>query len=161
MLCQVYNCLYVGQSKTLKLRIDEHLQQGIKIFDAVSFIRCTADRLTKIEGHYIRQMVPRYNDCAIARKARERDAWRASKARSSGCAFSMPFRPGEEIKTIDAAECVIADRDLGEFFSVTDATAKEWADAGELPDRTIIGLLHFMASNSRKVSAAIEQFESL
>lgn len=65
--------VYVGQSTTLRWRIDQHIQDGVKIFDAVGFIPCCVSRLTEIESHYIRTTVPRYNQCAIAKGAREVD----------------------------------------------------------------------------------------
>lgn len=63
--------VYVGQSTTLRWWIETHLTEATKTFDAVAYIRCTSDRLTAIEAHYIRRLVPKYNACSIARKARD------------------------------------------------------------------------------------------
>ena len=58
--------VYVGQSKTLRWRIEQHLSEGVKTFDAVSFARCCVSRLLEVEGEYIRKLSPRYNNCQIA-----------------------------------------------------------------------------------------------
>lgn len=67
--------VYVGQSTTLRWRIEAHLQEGVKIFDEVSFIPCCVSRLLEIESHYIRKWTPRYNQCALAKSVREVDGW--------------------------------------------------------------------------------------
>lgn len=72
--------VYVGQSKTLKWRIETHLTEGKKVFDSVSFVRCTIDRLFEIETFYIRRIVPKYNDCGVAKSVRAREPWRFRKS---------------------------------------------------------------------------------
>lgn len=67
--------VYVGQSTTLRWRIETHLSEGAKTFDAVSFIPCCVSRLREIEGHYIRELAPTYNQCGIANRAREEDSF--------------------------------------------------------------------------------------
>lgn len=68
--------VYVGQSRTLKWRIDCHMAEAVKEFDAVAFIRCTIDQLLSIEGQYIRKLAPRYNACLLANGVRSRKPWR-------------------------------------------------------------------------------------
>lgn len=68
--------VYVGQSRTLRWRIDAHMAEGKKVFDAVSFIPCTIDRLLEIEGHFIRRIAPKYNNCGAANATRKREYWR-------------------------------------------------------------------------------------
>ena len=68
--------VYVGQSKTLKWRIETHLTEGKKVFDSVSFIPCTIDRLMEIEGHFIQKFAPKYNHCAVANSVRDNAPWR-------------------------------------------------------------------------------------
>lgn len=75
--------VYVGQSKTLQLRIDAHITEAKKVFDSVSFIRCTIDHLLKIEGHFIRRIAPKYNDCLAAKATRAREYWRFPKLTES------------------------------------------------------------------------------
>ncbi|MBY8335191.1 GIY-YIG nuclease family protein [Qipengyuania pacifica] len=72
--------VYIGQSKTLKWRIETHLTEGKKVFDSVSFIRCTIDRLMEIEGHFIQKFAPKYNDCAVANAVRDNAPWRLRSA---------------------------------------------------------------------------------
>ena len=67
--------VYVGQSKTLQWRIEQHLTEGVKEFDGVSFVACCVSRLLDVEGRYIRELTPRYNNCAIATKARREAAY--------------------------------------------------------------------------------------
>lgn len=145
--------VYVGQSKTLKYRIDQHIQDGTKIFDSVAFIRCCVSQLSEIESYYIRAHAPKYNSCAIATKAKERRKWERDK--------QPVYVPGQEIKFVDAAECIIPASELGEFLMVTDRDANEWREAGEITDRSIIGLIHFVARNSRKVAKAQDYFEQI
>lgn len=71
--------VYVGQSKTLKWRIDTHIAEGVKVFDEIAYIRCTIDRLLAIEAHYIRKWAPKYNGCGVARVSRERKTWKRQR----------------------------------------------------------------------------------
>ena len=71
--------VYVGQSKTLRWRIESHLASAVKAFDAVAYLRCTTDRLMEIESHYIGKLVPKYNDCRIARAIRHHTPWKLPK----------------------------------------------------------------------------------
>jgi hypothetical protein len=67
--------VYVGQTRTLKVRIGDHLAAGAKVFDQVAFIKCSAVRLGAIEGHYIRKLMPQYNACGLAKSLRARGHW--------------------------------------------------------------------------------------
>jgi hypothetical protein len=153
--------VYVGQSRTLKFRIDQHLEEGAKEFDAVAFIRCTIDRLTEIEGYYIRHFVPKYNDCAIAKKSRQRESWKAMENRRR-CPWSAPQEFNGEIKTVDAATVIVPPETMGDFLQVRDGDVDEWRADGLLPgDMSIVDMLYFVAGNSRKVRQAQERFEQI
>jgi hypothetical protein len=71
--------VYVGQTRTLKFRVDNHFSTAAKVFDSIAFIRCTIDQLLRIESHYIRKFAPKYNACAIAQSVRENTPWRVTK----------------------------------------------------------------------------------
>ena len=62
--------VYVGQARSLRQRIGQHIGEGRKAFDAVSVIACDVDRLDALERRYIRQLLPRYNQCAVAKEAK-------------------------------------------------------------------------------------------
>lgn len=156
--------VYVGQSRTLKLRIDEHIVEGVKTFDAIAFIRCTVDRLTEIESYYIRALAPKYNKCGIAAKARERASWKLPENRKGYRRAKFegpPYKPGDKIELIAAEECVIDMRDVGEFLQVSDRDVAKWEKDGLLADNSLLGLLTFVAKNSRSVGAAQDRFEQL
>ena len=166
-LCYRGEVVYVGQSRALMLRIDQHLEEGVKLFDAVAFVRCPFNLLTKIEGYYIRQMVPKYNACSLAKKVRERESWSAVKDRRSLRKTIQYVAPAgidltEEIKFVDAAECIVPPNEMGDFLQVSDRDVAEWQASGELSgDMSIIDMFHFMMSNSGKVRRAQETFEQL
>jgi hypothetical protein len=50
------------------------LREGVKTFDAVSFAPCCVSRLFEVEGHYIRKLVPTYNQCTVAKSVRFEDS---------------------------------------------------------------------------------------
>ena len=60
--------VYVGQAVDIRRRICSHIAEGVKTFDAVSFIRCERDKLDATERRYIQALRPEYNKCAIARR---------------------------------------------------------------------------------------------
>lgn len=167
--CAVYflyhrgEVVYVGQSRTLKLRIDGHISEGVKVFDAVAFIRCDFRELTRIEGHYIRELAPKYNKCAITRKARERESWKqvGNLKHYRRSRFDAPLDPNAEMVLIDAAECIIEERDIGEFLNVSDREAFEWREDGLIKGTSVLDLLRFMYANSREVRKAQDRFELL
>jgi hypothetical protein len=67
--------VYVGQTTNLMWRINQHLQEGAKTFDAVAFAMCCVSRLLEVEGHYIREYVPHYNRCGIAETVRREQGY--------------------------------------------------------------------------------------
>jgi hypothetical protein len=87
--------VYVGQSRTLKWRIETHLSEGIKRFDAVAFIPCTIDRLLSIETHYIRKLLPQYNHCGVASSARQMRAHHHDEVEARAAKFSIRKRIDE------------------------------------------------------------------
>ncbi len=149
--------VYVGQSTRLRSRIETHLGEGVKLFDAVAFIRCNVGQLLSLEGHYIRQFSPKYNACKIAKKARERKEWQRGPQWPAAQTVDLDA----PIETIDASECFIAPEHIGEFFSVSDRVAAEWRAAGDITDNSVLGLLFYVARHSRQVAKAQEEFETL
>lgn len=53
--------VYVGQSIDLFNRIGRHAREGGKVFDAFTYILCSADELDKLEETYVTALMPRYN----------------------------------------------------------------------------------------------------
>ncbi|MDO7841093.1 hypothetical protein [Sphingomonas immobilis] len=156
--------VYVGQSTTLKFRIETHLTEGVKIFDSVAYIRCTLDRLVLIESHYIRLHAPRYNDCAIAKKAKERLSWKTNSGRRGAVGSKFEAGPDEDLSNlqfVDAAEMMIPLSDLGEFLHVGESDAAEFRKKGNVADNSVLGLINWVSRNSKRVSEAQQRFENL
>lgn len=155
--------VYVGQSRTLKLRIDQHLSDMAKMFDAVAFIPCPFNRLNQLEAHYIKHLAPKYNSCGSAKKARDRHGWQGLESHRKDMRrsrFTGPaYKPGDEIKTIDASEVIIAPHELGEFLGITESDAAELCK--EITDFSIPGIFLFAVRNSDRVTKAQERFEEL
>lgn len=147
--------VYVGQSKTLCLRIDRHILDGIKVFDAISFIRCDARKLLELEGQFIRELAPKYNACALSAKVRERESWRLIRNRRD--AHRDEWSPGDPV--VNAEDCFVAECDLGEFLMVSDKDAAELVSGSA--DRSLMGLFLFMAANHKAVSQAQERYAAL
>lgn len=55
--------VYVGQSRRIKARIFQHLEDASKTFDQFSFLRCSVLRLGEWERFYIESLTPRHNRC--------------------------------------------------------------------------------------------------
>jgi hypothetical protein len=53
--------VYVGQAVNVRRRIADHIGEGVKDFDAVSFIPFAPDKLLAAEARYIRRLRPVYN----------------------------------------------------------------------------------------------------
>lgn len=165
--CAVYflyhrgEVVYVGQSRTLKHRIDEHLTAGAKVFDEVAFIKCPFNHLSKIENHYIRFLAPKYNQCGLSKKVRLREAWRAEERRKpyGRSKFDTPITGDTQL--VDARECHIDERDLGQFFGVSDKDAAVWVKEGMITGTSVVDLLLFAGRNSREFRFAQEKFDSL
>lgn len=74
--------VYVGQSRNGLARILTHLAEGVKDFDALSFLRCPVGKLDEVERHYIRALLPIYNNDAASRLYRS--AFDASDGQHKG-----------------------------------------------------------------------------
>src|SRR6478736_324144 len=57
--------VYVGQAVDMRRRIGQHLGDGGKVFDAVSFKPYAVDKLAAMERRYIELFVPEYNNCRL------------------------------------------------------------------------------------------------
>lgn len=62
--------VYVGQSVDMRRRVADHIGDGLKVFDAVSFVPCHPDKLISVEAKFIRRYAPKYNLCGVARMAK-------------------------------------------------------------------------------------------
>lgn len=71
--------VYVGQSRTLLWRIEQHIAEAVKTFDAVAFVPCQVPQLNTVERRYIRKYAPQYNACSVAKKAKETLAYQPSR----------------------------------------------------------------------------------
>lgn len=156
--------VYVGQSKTLKARIEQHLTEGVKKFDEVAFIRCCVSQLLPIEARYIRDLAPKYNACQLSKKLRERQSWtrannRLSARRKRFVATLDDVKNG--IKFVDASQCEIDKRDVGEFLQICESDANKAINSGAIKDYSILGLIKFVAANSGEMRRNLERFEDL
>lgn len=66
-LCDGDACVYVGQAVNIAARVVHHAE---KVFDSVYFIYEDRANLTRIEKELIVRLLPKYNNCATARAAR-------------------------------------------------------------------------------------------
>lgn len=82
--------VYVGQTRTMKCRLDSHISEGVKKFDSVSFIPCHPMYLTKIESYFINRYAPVYNRCPIANRTRQRSKWGAVAETPISAESSLP-----------------------------------------------------------------------
>lgn len=135
--------VYVGQTRTLKWRLDQHLAEGVKNFDSVAFIPCTIDRLMQIEGHYIGRHAPRYNACGIAKAARERQSW-----------YAAPRATSDSLETIAAEDVEMNLYEASSFLRVPQSDVKRWHKAGTLPDLKMMTLLSFAAFAQAEIAHA-------
>ena len=53
--------VYVGQAVNVRRRVADHIGEGVKDFDAVSFIPFAPDKLLAAEARYIRRLRPALN----------------------------------------------------------------------------------------------------
>jgi hypothetical protein len=157
--------VYVGQTRTLRFRIDQHLTEGVKVFDGVAFIRCTIDRLLEIEGHYIRRWSPKYNACGIAKKVREKKSWLQADARyrakRSRFAVSQEDLESGNLKFIRAEDCTFEPADLAEMMGVSERDADGWRADGDTMPTNVLELLNYTLQHRDKVSKALVRFENL
>lgn len=149
--------VYVGQSNRLSRRIDQHIQDGVKTFDAVAYIPCKVNQLASLEAKFIRDLAPKYNACGLSNKVRERNSWRA--ARNRDLAHRHAPKPGEPIQTIDASECIIPDAEIGEFLMIGDRDAKDWSPL--IADKSVAGLIKFAAQMHPNLSEAQKRYDDL
>ena len=78
-LWQGTKIVYVGQSRLIRLRILQHIDDGVKTFDGLSFIKCDPQALNRRERYFIEALIPRYNACKIANRARKDTPWIAAR----------------------------------------------------------------------------------
>jgi hypothetical protein len=71
--------VYVGQSHQIRLRVLQHVDEAVKVFDGLSFISCPSNELNRRERYFIEALIPRYNACKIAKRARKDAPWRAAR----------------------------------------------------------------------------------
>jgi hypothetical protein len=67
--------VYVGQSKSIRERVYQHIVDQTKAFDAMSFVACGSGQLSSLERRYIKQLLPRYNRCGLSQRLREERSW--------------------------------------------------------------------------------------
>lgn len=72
--------VYVGQSRLIRLRILQHIDDDVKTFDGLSFIECAPQSLNLRERYFIEALIPRYNVCKIADRARKDTPWIAARS---------------------------------------------------------------------------------
>lgn len=63
--------VYVGQGVNVRKRIADHIGEGLKSFDAVSFFPCPKESLDRLERRYIRALLPEYNRCHFSNLLRQ------------------------------------------------------------------------------------------
>lgn len=68
--------VYVGQSKTIAQRVYQHIQDGTKAFDGLSWIACEPKHLNGLERRFIERLLPRYNRCLFSERVRREKPWR-------------------------------------------------------------------------------------
>lgn len=68
-LCSSGKVVYVGQTKRLQARIEQH-RKSKKVFDSVFFVSCPAEDMDDMERSYIAELAPPYNVAgnAVGRK---------------------------------------------------------------------------------------------
>lgn len=155
--------VYVGQTTTLKSRIDTHLSEGVKTFDAVGFIRCTIDRLLEIEAKFIRSLAPKYNECSVAKKMRERESWaREQNREQSRIVEPMMYHIDAAANcgvTDDEGECLVRPKEFGKFFMISDQDAEKLL--GDVKEPVPLMQMLYWAAGNRDLQAAQKRFEEL
>lgn len=137
-VCGVYflwhkdELVYVGQTRVLQERLNQHLGERRKVFDAIGFIPCTIDELTKIESHFIRRFAPKYNNCGNAKMSRLAGMCRPSPKPTIDLG-SLKFVPAEEI-TLNLYE-------MADALGVDDGDAVKARNAGLLPNMSLLDAL--------------------
>lgn len=158
--------VYVGQSRTLRQRIEQHLSDRTKEFDSVAYLRCHWNQLSEIENHYIRELSPKYNACGLSKKVREREVWRRDKSLRSARqqADSVWVDPRDidpsTIETVDAAEVFLNAAQTADFMGVTDGDADRLFPEHLREGANVIELLYFAAGN-KTLHEAQQRFDDL
>jgi hypothetical protein len=99
--------IYVGQSRHIAQRVGQHIEEGRKPFDGMSFIRVEISHLNHVERLYIERFLPQYNRCAMSKARR--------KLKVLGCKPDEWITPDEAAKIIGLISCADLDlfRDVG------------------------------------------------
>lgn len=58
--------VYVGKAVDMRRRVGQHISEGTKIFDAVSYVPSPIGRLDELERRYIEKLVPKHNQCRLS-----------------------------------------------------------------------------------------------
>lgn len=155
--------VYVGQTRTLRFRIDQHIADGVKTFDAIGFVRCPLDKLAKYESHYIRLLAPKYNACGLSKKLRQRKSWTRDRNREQAARTDA-----HDVHVEDSATCgvkgddgrvYIRPKDIGKFLQITDKDAAELF--GHITENIYFFDLMLMTVGDRDVQRAQQRFEDL
>jgi hypothetical protein len=154
--------VYVGQTRTLHFRIDQHLSEGVKKFDAVGFVRCKLNDLLRYESHYIQQLAPKYNACGLSKKVRERDSWSRKKNQDAARrpdAFRYQVEGAADCGIVDeTGECYIRPKEIGKFLMISDRDAAEIF--GAVKENIPLMQLLYIVAACPDVRRAQERFES-
>jgi hypothetical protein len=67
--------LYVGQSRNVSMRVNQHRRDGRIPFDSVRVVKCGPENLIKIESDLIFEHRPKFNNCGM-KKYSEKEAAR-------------------------------------------------------------------------------------
>lgn len=64
--------VYVGRANNVRRRLGEHISEGVKKFDEMSWLPYPLAHLESVERKFISRLAPSYNTCSFARGARAR-----------------------------------------------------------------------------------------
>jgi hypothetical protein len=71
-LCKGKKIKYIGQANNIMNRVLTHINEGLKDFDSVFFIKCPINKLTELESALIRYYRPAYNiSCNVPAKEKD------------------------------------------------------------------------------------------
>jgi hypothetical protein len=62
--------VYVGQSVDMRRRLADHIGEGAKVFDSITFIPLPISQLNVVEARHIKRYLPRYNNCPASQAIR-------------------------------------------------------------------------------------------
>ena len=69
-LCKNNEIVYVGQAQSVSNRVGNHCGDGVKDFDSAFCIPVSISLLNAVEQYYIKAFLPKYNKCALSKKAK-------------------------------------------------------------------------------------------